>query len=404
MVKLFYSGCIAALSITMTFMAVDVRACRIYGSIGTGLTDGLLEEHLVSAPYSLSELSRKYHVDGWGIAYYDSFGADVTIARGAVRAWEDSVYGDTIDRMGAAQPAAVLAHIRWCTSGCCAHNEDVISDPHPFLRTLNGTTWTFVHNGSVSKARMVDLIGEEYLNEHAPFGSGLETCLVDNATSPLVVDSELYFLYLLKAVEANAGDATGAIVEAIETIISDGEDQTLNFILSDGTRVWAFRRTAWASYEIPANIYATLYYRYDAAAAFTAVASQYPVAEQEEWVLVNNYVLLVLSSNVEPEVIHIPGCGDGIVDSGETCDGDNGTLCEDLHGAGWQCGSGCLCEYVPVPGDVDADGDVDLRDITELVRAVLGGNDLEGNGDCNGDGTVALNDALCIMRGRWQNR
>ena len=104
-----------------------------------------------------------------------------------------------------------IAHVRNCTTGCCVNLGDDIDDPHPFYRQKNGKTWLFEHNGDITKTSLINLIGEEYLAANPPNGSGIPMCDPDDPD--LVVDSELYFLLVLKNIEANNWSVEKGIIE-----------------------------------------------------------------------------------------------------------------------------------------------------------------------------------------------
>ena len=112
--------------ILLSFFVKDGSACRMYGVISDNLPDGMLENHLITDPNSLSVLS-SIHTDGWGIAHYPTYGAAPTIERGAIRALNAPGYTAAVDGINVIEPNITLAHIRLCSSGCCDHGGDSIS-------------------------------------------------------------------------------------------------------------------------------------------------------------------------------------------------------------------------------------------------------------------------------------
>lgn len=283
--------------ILLSFSVKAGIACRMYGVLSDNLPDDLLAKHLIRDPHALSKLS-SLHTDGWGITYYPTYGDKPTIERGAIRAWNDPVYTTVVNQINLSGPTITLAHIRLCSSGCCDHNGDSIADPHPFYRTRNGKTWTFIHNGGVDYNRLYALVGDEYLNANGPYGSGVPNCITSNPYDPPVVDSELYFLHILKKIEENDWDVVTGIVEAVRELINDGETGGMIFLLSDGTTLWAFLRGSIPSYH-------TLYYEYNAKEGYAAVASEYPSNSQESWQPINNNELVVFRGNEAPTVIDV---------------------------------------------------------------------------------------------------
>ena len=319
------------------------EACRLSAVIGNSLPDNLLQNHLISYPNSLEVLSHS-QLDGWGIGYYPQLGDTPLISRGAIQAYSDPAYDTAVIGINASKPKITIAHVRTCSSGCCAHAADTIPDPHPFYRTKNGKTWIFVHNGGVSKTALTNLLGD-YLTANPPNGSGIPSC--DPTNSSLIVDSELYFLFVLKKIEENGWNAVSGITKATTAMFGIADSSAMNFIMSDGELLYVFRKGTAPPY--------TLYYLYDSANGYSASASEYPTSSQGSWTYINNYQLVVLT----------PGAGPVIVNDVRTyCVGDiNGdrqvdtTDLSTLAGNFGRSGS----------GDLDFDGDVDGADVAALI-------------------------------------
>lgn len=297
--KLIVFGWVCLLCIVL--FSGTAKACRLYGVISESLPDGLLEKHLVTDPNSLKELCRLGNKDGWGIGYIPIKGEKASIVRGAIRASADPGYDKLVQSLEVSKPQILIAHIRWCSSGCCAHGKDAIEDPHPFYRDQDGKRWIFVHNGGVSIERMQKLIGEEYLRANPPNGSAIAAC------SDKVVDSELYFLYLLKNIEEHNGDAVKGIMAAVSSMVKNGEKGSMNFILSDGQNMWAFRRNTQGVLSRIISLYMpfTLYYLHDPSKGYSVVASRYPTKEQGNWIAMQDYDLVVFNGNQPPQKITI---------------------------------------------------------------------------------------------------
>lgn len=278
--------------------------CRMWAAISNNIEDGVICNHLIEFTNSLKNLSRIINIDGWGIAYYPDFGDVMVMERGAVRAFNDPDYDSVVVQINASKPKITLAHVRNCGSGCCCHGCETIANPHPFWRYKNAKSWIFAHNGHVSKSLLYSLIGEEYLKENPPNGSGIPEC--DPIDTSLIVDSELLFLYLLKNIEENDWNTIDGIVSAITELARNDASPVLNFILSDGYNIWAFRKGAF------------LFYLYDSIGDYCAVATMYPSDSQDDWQQINDYELVSLSADEAPILnlpSYIPGDtnGDGSV-------------------------------------------------------------------------------------------
>jgi len=303
--------------------------CRMYGAISDDLPDGLLYDHLVDDLDSLLNLSYS-NIDGWGIIYYPNYGDSPTMERGAIRAWNDANYSTVVTAINTSEPKVVLGHIRNCVSGCCDHGGDSIPNPHPFYRTKNGKTWTFEHNGVIDKDPLRGFIGDTYLYANAPFGSDVASCYTEDPyDDSTVVDSELYFLFLLKSIEDNNWNANKGITEALSTIIANGETGSINFLMSDGMRIWAFRRGTDTH---------TLYYTYNQAQGYAATASQPPSGTSDpNWIEMTSQQLVVLTSDNEPVIINDVRnyVEELLVDSDFNGSVDSADLIADANGQDW---------------------------------------------------------------------
>ncbi|MBL7014467.1 MAG: class II glutamine amidotransferase [Candidatus Marinimicrobia bacterium] len=186
--------------------------------------------------------------DGWGLAFYtenDSlsvFRSPKSTEEDSAQFWQciDDNLNDSMD------VTLALGHVRATTSGAGA-----IPNPHPFIYHNNTQTFTFIHNGTISKSLLYDLIteydsNESWLVNHPPqtFGSGHW----QNEGWNRVVDSELYFLLIMKLMEE-----TGSIFDGIQKAVSQISDfippSQMNFIMSDGQSLYAYGGQSALSYS-----------------------------------------------------------------------------------------------------------------------------------------------------------
>ncbi len=193
---------------------------------------------------------------------------------------DEPIYDDVVDSINVSAPKIVVALIRSCVTGCCDDGGYTVANPHPFYREKNGKTWTFAHNGVVSKARMYDLLGD-YLKANPPNGSDIIPAC-DPSDLSLVVDTELYFLFVLKKVEENGWLAVNGIVEAVTEMMAAGATGAMNFIMSDGYTNWGFRK----GYRLE--------YLDESSNGYSAVASQRP-GSTGNWHVMSDYELVVLT-------------------------------------------------------------------------------------------------------------
>lgn len=316
-------------------------ACNLYGIISNDCPVGLLQDHLINKPKSLKNLG-KLHKDGWGIAYYLGYGEFPIIERSAEKAFTDTNFDYVVNTINLSKPKITIAHIRSCSSGCCDPGNETIENPHPFYRIKNDNLWTFAHNGGINKNILFNLIGDDYLNENPPNGSDIPAC--DPSNPDLIVDSELYFIFLLKNIEKNNWNVINGIIDTINELDNAGITRGINFIISNGYGMWLFRCGN------------TLYYLYDAAGTgYTAFATKYPSSTLEDWTAMNNYEIAVASAASPPRIIDITCAGD--------FDGDKDVDGTDLAAFAIDFSRTDCSSSSPCNGDFDGSGYVDNEDL-----------------------------------------
>jgi hypothetical protein len=220
------------------------------------------------------------HEDGWGLVYYmnGKFGYSVApneyiptpsgpIFRSPLSAYEDSynVEGAVWEmRWGGFETpddysdgvTCAISHVRLASSGCGSEEgeETTPANPHPFIRTIDGITYAFAHNGTLDKDVLRTLITVEWMfeNDFHPQTFGEYGCgglwwveEGENAGWDHVVDSELYFFWILKNIlEDPARDVLRGIHKALSNDTFRSLDANKNFILTDGDEIWSFRAVA----------------------------------------------------------------------------------------------------------------------------------------------------------------
>ena len=210
--------------------------CRLFGAISHGpVYYELFEEFAELAVLGNTPrggADERGHRDGWGLAFFRN-GKLVDHVRGVGSAEADPKYFQAawkvaktnIDRRGG-ERLVVLAHIRRASAGTPVGPEW----SHPFIETRGGRTWSFAHNGGFNDLPLRESDG--------------------------TIDSQVAFRTLLSQLDGSDPDdvamATKGTVEAVRR--DYGGYSALNFLLTDGERLHAFR-----DYEKDSNYY-TLYY------------------------------------------------------------------------------------------------------------------------------------------------
>ena len=156
--------------------------------------------------------------------------------RSATMAYADSNYQQVHREFFTGQRTSVyLGHVRAASTG-----NPLVPDPHPFIgQDERNRIFAFAHNGHLDKTELREIIGETWLQDHQPqtFGTG------DWRGSgwAAVVDSELFFIWLLKNLSAHQDILVGlsAALDTLERRFS--KIYPKNFILSDGETLYAYR-------------------------------------------------------------------------------------------------------------------------------------------------------------------
>ncbi len=177
---------------------------------------------------------------GWGLSAYSAANPGelplTQVWRGSGPAYGDALY-DSLETVivenSDFQVQQLLAHMRSASSGATG-----IPNPHPFIERRAGADLAFIHNGTLNKAALRELLGEEWLQLYPP-----QTWIEEDWTTAegwaQVVDSELYFFWILKNIEEQGGNLQLGIQQALYLMRQLSGDR--NFLLTDGADIYAYR-------------------------------------------------------------------------------------------------------------------------------------------------------------------
>ncbi len=297
----------------MTSFASPLLGCRLWGVIareGHTINQGsptdrscLMEE--------LRELQKQggtgdnpwpyNNYDGWGLVYYyDAINIiqPWQIFRSPAPAQTDTanfsaMMSELLSSRGYNRLA--VGHVRRSSSGATD-----IADPHPFVFNLEGSSYSLAHNGGVSKTVLLDLLTENgedpyWLNSNPPQTYGYGPW--NEEGWDYVVDSELMFLWIMKNIDENEGNALSGLHLALQQLESVSPGGKKNILFSDGNRLYAYRSTSGTTPDLfyttgePPQGYG------DTMLSHFSVMSTPPdtgIAGMLDWIPIQNHSLIIL--------------------------------------------------------------------------------------------------------------
>lgn len=236
------------------------------------------------------QLTSFYHqsqamLDGWSLLSYsdDYQGNIVPLYRSADPATNDStLYWETVETLLDEDLGRIgIGHLRVATSGL-----NSIPNPHPWMFHDNGVSYSLIHNGTVDKGLLHDLITNygsdpSWLELHPPqtFGGGDWKSMGWGN----VVDSELILLFVMKRIDDEQDMIEGfklAMSDLINSGISAGQ---LNLIFSDGASLMVFG----GSNGLFINEYPEYY----------SVMTQPPSTDGSQWQGIDHQELVIIGSD-----------------------------------------------------------------------------------------------------------
>ncbi len=224
-------------------------------------------------------------LDGWALLSYDNSEQDSIspIYRSESPATNDSVlYWNTVETLlGSVSGKIGMGHLRVATSG-----SNSIPNPHPWMFYKNNLSYSLIHNGTVNKQTLYDLLTNNgsdlsWLESYPPqtFGGG------DWKSSGWVnvVDSELVLLYVMKEIESHEDMVIGFQTAVINIINAGTSASQLNIIFSDGGSLFVFGGNNGLHFTESSDYY--------------AVMTQPPGNDSEEWIGIGHAEMIIIDSD-----------------------------------------------------------------------------------------------------------
>ena len=230
------------------FSSHPLKACKLWAvcnkSDGTFETLSSAEQIEVEAQLTSFFQQSQAMVDGWSLFGYGEGDLDSLspIQRSEIPATQDSsLYWSAVEVLLNNSNRIGLGHLRLASSGTSS-----IPNPHPWIFYKDGLTYSLMHNGTVNKNILYDLITNNgsdlfWLESHPPQTFGAGEWKEGGWTS--VVDSELILLLLMKLIELN-GDILLGLKSTMSQLIHAGVPVgQLNIIFSNGETLYVFGGT-----------------------------------------------------------------------------------------------------------------------------------------------------------------
>ena len=243
--------------------------------------------------------------DGWSLMYYESGVIDEEnhLWRSNQEAYDNYDFTVAQHSLIDGEGTIAMGHVRMSTSEFTEN----YPNPHPFIYPFSvgwsDKQFSFIHNGSVDKDRLRTFLTDGWLNDHQPNTHNEEDWNGDGWDD--IVDSELYFFWIMKNIEEVDGDILLGLYRALHALENDyvTNEQNKNFIFSDGVDLYAYRSTGDDTHplkyctgenEIPEH-------PQNHKAVMSTVPGGFPINAQE-WVEMNN-----------KELVFLPADGDVVV-------------------------------------------------------------------------------------------
>jgi len=203
------------------------------------------------------------HKDGWGIACFDG-GVPIYLGIEPTNAFKDERYDKALRKLEKSQISGVLlAHLRKRSVGAVS-----LENTLPFIQGQ----LAFAHNGTIYD-----------------FNVKVEDEGKDTS------DSKRFFRLLIQEIENSCNRVEDAIERVVTTIRKTYRYSSLTFLLSDGTKLYAYRDYS----QVKNGGYYGLMYTKN---AHILLLTQEPIWEKD-WTIVSNRCLVVVDKELRTKCI-----------------------------------------------------------------------------------------------------
>lgn len=240
--------------------------------------------------------------DGWGLVKYSnlSLEPDVDIFNSPIPAINDPEFINSINSILEydEDTRIALGHVRKSTSGSFS-----IPNPHPFNFNHLNRTYSFAHNGTIDKTGLMSLLTNNGIDSSWIRLNPPDSYNCGNWESigfDCIVDSELYFLWLMKNIIESGDDLRGIInaiqiLETTEFQIDEFYGEQRNFVFSNGLELFAYKSADNISGEFRHKLFYRSYENH-----FSIMST--PFSVDSGYISLENHELLILSDNLNSPI------------------------------------------------------------------------------------------------------
>ncbi len=224
----------------------NLQACRLWAictkSNNTFLSISQSDRQEIENQLDIFYQQSGSMLNGWSLLCYNGLEQDSVspIYRSPIPANNDSLnYWSSVETILNTEEGKIgLGHLRLASSG-----SQSIPNPHPWMFYQDSSSFSLIHNGTVNKELLYDLITKDgsdlsWLELYPPqtFGEGEW----NGSGWSNVVDSELILLHIMQEINI-LNDILDGFQSAINNIVNAGTNANqLNIIFSDGNILMAF--------------------------------------------------------------------------------------------------------------------------------------------------------------------
>ena len=232
--------------LVLYFSTTPTKACKLWAvssKIGIFSTLSPNELNEINAQLTSFFYQSESMMDGWSLLGYGGLDSDslAFVQRYSTPAKQDSnLYWSAVDTLlGYSGSSIALGHLRMASSGANA-----IPNPHPWIFYYNEKPFSLIHNGTVNKNILYNLITDygndlNWIESYPPqtFGGGIW----NEEGWNYVIDSELILLLIMREYYLNENDLISALQTSFSKLINAGiSANQLNIVLSDSEGLYAF--------------------------------------------------------------------------------------------------------------------------------------------------------------------